>query len=169
MSEAQDDTCSTPAGEFPFDTKSSYERGIIATLARAFAAVRIFDPDLQTTGLESRGGAQAVDEFLRRPGASLRVVLQHCDRLEAHSPRLMNLLRIHAHCFTIRRAPADLRHLKDCFILADAQHGILRIHADHMRGKEFVDLPERVEPLVQRFDELWELSEPSVAGTTLGL
>ncbi|MBL8483314.1 MAG: hypothetical protein JNJ60_14035 [Rhodocyclaceae bacterium] len=157
------------AGEHAFDTRSDYERGILATVARAQRELRIFDPDLQATGLESRAGAAALEQFLRRPNASLRIVLQNCITLQTQSPRTMNLLRLYAHCFTIRRAPADLRHLTDCFILADAVHGIMRIHADHMRGKQFIDLPERVEPLVQRFDELWGLSEAGVGGTTLGL
>jgi predicted nuclease with TOPRIM domain len=61
------------------------------------------------------------------------------------------------------------KHAKDCFILADSNHYIKRIHIDQARFKYAYDDAASVKALRARFDELKEAVEDVVSISPLGL
>ena len=61
------------------------------------------------------------------------------------------------------------KHAKDCFILADQQHYIKRIHIDQARFKYAFNDAESVLQLQSRFQDLLEATETTVSVTRLGL
>ena len=62
-----------------------------------------------------------------------------------------------------------VKHAKDCFILADGQHYIKRIHVNQARFKYALNDRETVEVLHDRFLELLEASQNRMAVTKTGL
>ncbi len=156
--------------ESRFDTYQDYRRAVADLIALAQRELVIFDSDLGETGFESRAGIESVSRFLNvRRDNTMRVVLHNPDRVERNCPRLMALLKLRGHSISFRQSPEDLRRLTDCFMAADGRHALIRFHADHARGKLLIEQPDDVGGVWKRFDALWEISSPSLSGTTLGI
>jgi hypothetical protein len=156
--------------EAAFDTYRDYRLAVADLLTLADRRVSLFDPDLRQTGLETAASVRLLTQFLARShDQQLRIVLHDTSYAERQCPRLLALLRDYGHCVGVRRSPDDLRHLSDCYLGADARHAAIRFHRDHARGKLLIHKPDDVGERQRRFDELWELSLPALAATTLGL
>lgn len=154
----------------PFDSEAGYRAALDATLAAARREVRVFDQDLQRMALEDPARVDALTRFLAGGrDRRLRLVLHDTTALELHSPRLIALIRRFGHAIEVRRTPDRLRHVADCWLLADESHGAIRFHADHPRGKQIVGDATAVHPWWQRFDELVEASEICSPGAAAGL
>jgi hypothetical protein len=153
-----------------FDSEADYRAAIDLTLAGAQREIRIFDRDLRGMGLEERARVARLDDFLSSDrDCHLKVVLHDPDSLEAHLPRLLALMREHAHQIAVRRTPEHLRSLSDCWFLADAHSGTIRFHTDHARGKRVTNIPAEIQPWWRRADDLWEECEPCTPWLTTGL
>lgn len=153
-----------------FDSEAAYRAAIDVTLAAARTEIRIFDHDLQAMGFGERSRVEQLTAFLRGgQDRRLRIVVHDSDALERNLPRLIDVMRLYGHLIETRRTPEHLRHLADCWMLADAAHGTLRFHADHARGKLIIDMPTEIEPWWRRFEDLWEESEMCSPGATTGL
>lgn len=164
------DNVNPAAVESRFDTYHDYRQAVADLIALAQERIVLFDPDLQETGLESSAGAASLQRFVgARSGRRLQIVLHRSDHAARHCPRLLSLLRYYGDAIEVRQSPEDLRQLTDCFVLADGRHGVVRFHADHARGKFLVHQEHEIGAWQRRFDDLWELSSPALAATTLGL
>lgn len=158
----------TDGREQSFDSEAGYAAAIDALLAAVRQSVRVFDHALIGMGLEQPGRCATLGRILSAQG-SLRMVLHDPQPLERGMPRLLSLLRRHSERMEVRQSPKQLRHLSDCFLLGDMEHGVLRFHARHARGRYLLDDAEALQPWHQRFEELWEAATPCLAATRLGL
>ena len=132
--------------------------------------IRIFDISLSNRGFNSPARAAALREFLVR-GRSHRILiaLHETELLERENPRLLTLLRQFPMSIEIHRTLAQARVATDPFILADDHSVWHQLHVEQQRAVVALHLPADALPISQRFDEIWELSEPAVSATTLGL
>jgi hypothetical protein len=154
----------------PFDSEAGFRAAVDLTLAAAQREIRIFDRDLTRLGLEDSAHVALLGRFLAAGvDHRLRIVLHDTAPLEKRSPRLLNLLREFSHCVEVRKTPAHLAGLGDCWLLADQAHGAIRFHVDQARGKCLVASPAEIRPWWQRFDDLWEASEACSPGAVTGL
>lgn len=153
-----------------FDSYAEYRASLAEVLAHASGEIEVFDPDLRETGLESAQSEAALTHFFGSSReARLHIVVHDTAFIERECPRLMRLLARFSHCMEIRRSPEDLRNLTECYLLAGNHSGTTRFHRDWARGKCFTANPAEHAELHNRFRQLWELSEPAVAATQLGL
>lgn len=154
----------------PFDSEAGYRAAIALTLAGAQRELRIFDRDLTAMGLEERAQVALLDRFLAaNADRQLHVVVHDLAPLQARLPRLLALLRDHAQQVVVRVTPEHLRHLADCWLLADGSSGTIRFHADHARGKVVAALPAEIKPWWQRADDLGAESETCTPWAVAGL
>jgi hypothetical protein len=155
---------------FPFDSEAAYRAAIDTTLAAARHEIRIFDHDLLQMALGDKDRAAQIAAFLAGgKDHRLRIVLHDTGPLEQRLPRLIDLIRLYGHLAEVRRTPDHLRHLTDRWLLADGNHGVVRFHGDHARGKLLIAAPTEVAPWWRRFDDLCEESEICSPGATTGL
>lgn len=153
-----------------FDSEAGYRMAIDAVLAMAREEIRIFDRDLARLAIEEPARAELLANFLAGSrGRKVRIVVHDPDHLRLRCPRLTALIRRHSHAVEIRQSPDHLRNVADCQVLADKTHGVLRTHADHARGRVVFDDTQAIHPWWQRFDELWDSSDPCSLATSLGL
>jgi hypothetical protein len=153
-----------------FDSEAGYRAAIALTLASALREIRIFDRDLTSMAIEDRAQIELLDRFLATgPDRRLQVVLHDSMPLQTRMPRLLALMREHAHQVEVRLTPEHLRKLADCWVIADQGNGTIRFHADHARGKRIMSAPMETRPWLQRADDLWAESQPCVPWTTTGL
>jgi hypothetical protein len=139
-------------------------------IAVAERSIRIFDISLSNRGFNSPARTAALREFLVR-GRSHRILiaLHETELLERENPRLLTLLRQFPMSIEIHRTLAQARVATDPFILADDHSVWHQLHVEQQRAVVALHLPADALPISQRFDEIWELSEPAVSATTLGL
>lgn len=139
-------------------------------IAAAQRTLRIFDVSLANRGFNTPQRAESVRSFLVRGRAHrLMIALHETDPLERECPRLLQLLRQFPMQIEIHRTLAQARDAHDPFVVADDHSVWHQMHFDQPRAIVAVHSPADAMPIQQRFDEIWELSEPAVSATTLGL
>ena len=131
-------------------------------------------PGLRHHALEPRIQFTAVAEKLREflvSGRAHRIFIALHDTalLERENPRLLTLLRQFPMSVEIHRTLAQARNANDPFVVAD-DHSVWRqLHYEQPRAIVALHSPADALPIMQRFDEIWQLSEPAVSATTTGL
>ena len=139
-------------------------------IAVARTTISLFDISLATRGFNSPKRAEALRNFLVAGRAHrLLIALHQPETLERDCPRLLMLLRQFPMSIEIHRTLAQARNAMDPFIVADDHSVWHQLHVEQPRAVVALHSPADTLPISQRFDEIWELSEPAVSATTLGL
>jgi len=99
----------------------------------------------------------------------LLIALHETDSMIRECPRLLTLLRQFPMSIEIHRTIAQARNAMDPFIVADDHSVWHQLHFEQPRAIVALHSPADTLPIAQRFDEIWDLSEPAVSATTLGL
>jgi len=147
-----------------------YSDAIDLVLASAQQELLIFDQDLSHGNFASLQKYILLQDFLSTNITShLTIILQDTAFFQEHCPRLFNLLAVHGHKMSVHVTNSSVKHVKDCFILADGQHYIKRIHIDQARFKYALNDKASVEALNNRFKELKEAIQDVVTIKPLGL
>lgn len=132
--------------------------------------LRIFDISLSNRGFNAPGLTEKLRQFLVAGRAHrMFIALHNTDLLERESPRLLQLLRQFPMSIEIHRTLAQARNAMDPFVVADDHSVWHQHHFEQPRAIVALHSPADAMPILQRFDEIWELSEPAVSATTLGL
>lgn len=139
-------------------------------IAGAQRTLRIFDISLSNRGFNSTARADKLRALLVAGRAHrILIALHDTELLERENPRLLMLLRQFPMSIEIHRTLAQARDAADPFIIAD-DHSVWRqMHYTQPRAIVALHSPADALPIVQRFEEIWDLSEPAVSATTTGL
>jgi hypothetical protein len=152
-----------------FGTAES-QAAIDEVIGVADKTLRVFDLSLANRGFNSPTRADRLREFLVRGRAHrLHIALHETDGLERDCPRLLALLRQFPMSIEIHRTLGQARNATDPFVLADDHSVWHQQHVEQPRAIVALHSPPDAVPIMQRFEEIWELSEPAVSATTLGL
>ena len=155
--------------EQPLSGTKDYESAIDRVIALALGRVRIFDRRLgRDYNAQERVGLLR-NFLLANPANRIAIVVHDADNIRTDCPRLVALQRQFGHALAIHRTQSLARGVYDPFCIADGSHYARRFHYNSMRGLLALNDPERTGDLVQRFQEIWEVSQPAVTPTTLGL
>lgn len=135
--------------------------------------LRIFDASARALRDRNFGDPGRV-EFLRtlllaNRGHRLRVVLHDTKGIETELPRLIALLTRFAGQMEIHRTVGEAIEARDAMIIADNSHFWRKLHIDQPRSVLTMHDDAGTLPIIDRFEEIWERSEPAVSGSTLGL
>jgi hypothetical protein len=139
-------------------------------VAAAQRTLRIFDITLSNRGFNSPARTEMLRKFLVAGRAHrLLIALHETDSMIRECPRLLTLLRQFPMSIEIHRTIAQARDAMDPFIVADDHSVWHQLHFEQPRAIVALHSPADTLPIAQRFDEIWDLSEPAVSATTLGL
>jgi hypothetical protein len=139
-------------------------------IGAAQRTLKIFDISLSNRGFNSPERAAALRHFLVSGRTHrLLIALHETDLLERENPRLLVLLRQFPMSIEIHRTLAQARDAADPFVIADDHSVWHQLHYEQPRAVLALHSPQHTLPIAQRFDEIWDLSEPAVSATTLGL
>jgi hypothetical protein len=151
-------------------TKADYERGFGRVLGLVRRELRIFDPDLAELQINSAERVETLARVLRGgPNRRIFIALHDVDYVSKRCPRFIALLGIYASSIFIYRTVGDAAKVQDCFVLADGEHLVRRPVTAQSRGVLVIGDPKECQPMRERFDEIWESSEPAVSANTTGL
>ena len=130
----------------------------------------IFDYNLEQRGYGDVARIERIRRFLLAGRAHrLRIALHEPEHLERHEPRLIALLRQLPGSIAIHRTVGQARNATDPFVVADDRSVWHLQHHDQSRAIVALHSPQDASPLCDRFEEIWELSEPAIGSSTLGL
>ena len=139
-------------------------------IAAAERTIKVFDVSLSLRGFNAPGRAERLRQFLVAGRAHrLLIALHDTDMLERENARLLQLLRQVPMSIEIHRTLGEARNAHDPFVVADDHSVWHQQHFQQPRAIVALHSPPDALPIAQRFDEIWELSEPAVSATTLGL
>ncbi len=139
-------------------------------IAAAERTIHIFDTSLSGRGFNTPERTDKLREFLVRGRAHrLLIALHETDLLDRECPRLLVLLRQFPMSIEIHRTIMQARNANDPCVIADDHSVWHQLHHEQPRAIVALHSPADALPISQRFDEIWELSEPAVSANTLGL
>jgi hypothetical protein len=139
-------------------------------IATARTTLRLFDFSLASRGFNSPARTEMLRSFfVAGRSHRLLIALHEPELLERECPRLITLLRQFPVSIEIHRTLAQARNALDPFIVADDHSVWHQLHYQQPRAIVALHSPPDASPIAQRFDEIWELSEPAISATTLGL
>jgi hypothetical protein len=166
---------STPPPALPhanyerFESTRQYESMLDELVPQTQRVIRVFDKTLSAAWNASARCA-AVSAFLRAdPLNRLYIVVHDAGAIERLSPRFATLVQRYGHLVKVRQTPRAARHLYDAFVIFDASHYLHRVHHDHMRYARGLNELDGTQQLLDRFNELWEVSTPALASGVVGL
>jgi hypothetical protein len=147
-----------------------YQSAIDRLLAIATGKVRIYDEDLQMIKPDAPARHMQLQRLLHAGHReSLQIALRHSDALLRDTPGLLKLLSTYGHIAAARQTPEHLAHLRDCLILVDDRHGLIRFDRDQARSKLLIDEPDEINIYTRRFSEIWNEGGDEISATTPGL
>lgn len=136
----------------------------------ARGTLRIFDVSLSGRGFNAPQRAEKLRAFLVAGRAHrILIALHDTELLERECPRLLTLLRQFPMSIEIHRTLGEARNANDPFVLADDHSVWHQQHWQQPRAIVALHSPPDALPIAQRFEEIWDLSEPAISATTLGL
>lgn len=148
---------------------AEYEAALDTILEKPRKTVRIFENSLGR-GYNSPRRYEMLRAFLlANPRNRLQIVAHDTQSIDRACPRLLNLLRLHAHAISIHETHQVAKAVYDPFAVVDDLHYVHRFHFEEMRGLLALNDPIGTHTLIERFGEIWEASSPAVSATTLGL
>jgi hypothetical protein len=152
-----------------FESMRQYETMLDEMIPQTQRIIRIFDRSL-SPAYNTPARCELLRQFLRAdPLNRLFIVVHQPDSLERVCPRFVTLLQRHAHTAKVRQTPRSAKHLYDPFVIFDASHYLHRFHYDHMRYARGLNELEGTQQLLDRYNELWEVSTPAAASGVVGL
>lgn len=146
------------------------QAAIAEVVGAARRLLRVFDITLANRGFNSPARIEQLRQFLVAGRAHrLQIALHETEPLERDCPRLITLLRQFPMSIEIHRTLAQARTATDPFVVADDHSVWHQMHYEQPRSIVALHSPADAIPITQRFDEIWDLSEPAVSATKTGL
>jgi hypothetical protein len=153
----------------PLTGTAALEAATDEILPYAQTMVRIFDNALGRD-YNSSARFECLRRFLLSNSRNkLRVVVHDAQSMYRVCPRMLILLRMHAHAISIHETHQAAKTAYDPLVVVDDRHHLHRFHYEQPRGVLSVNDPVGTRPFIERFEEIWEASSPAVSATTLGL
>ncbi|HYH40734.1 MAG TPA: hypothetical protein VD867_02030 [Burkholderiales bacterium] len=152
-----------------FESTREFEAQFEALVPLTQRVIRIFDKSLSER-YNSPARCNLLRDFIRAdPLNRLYVVVHEPESLARNCPRFLTLIQHFGHVAKVRQTPRWARHVHDPFVIFDASHYLHRFHYQHMRFARGQNEIVGAQQLLDRYEELWEVSAAAAATSVLGL
>ena len=152
-----------------FESMREYDAMLDELVTKTQRVIRVFDKALSPS-YNTQTRCDLLTNFLRAdPLNRLFIVVHETETLERNCPRFVTLLQRFAHVAKVRQTPRWARHIYDPFVVFDASHYLHRFHHDHMRFARGTNDVDGAQQLLDRHNEMWEVSKPSPVASVTGL
>ena len=146
-----------------------YEAAVDRLIGLTLGRIRVFDRRLSSE-YNSAVRIDSMRTFLLANRLNrITIVVHDAEKIRIDCPRLVSLQRQFANALSIHRTLSLARNVYDPFCVSDGSHYARRFHFDSLRGSLALNDADNAAELVRRFEEIWEVSQPAVTATTLGL
>ena len=151
-------------------SRGEFSAALDELIGKTDRTLRIFDPTLANYGLNTAAREEQLRAFLlKRRSNRLLIVVHDTSAVTQGTSRLLRLLRQFSHAISIHQTHDAIRNLADVLVIADDAHCMRRPHFSHPKGVVYTDDPNETREWLNRFNAIWEQSNPAVSATTVGL
>lgn len=155
------------------DSKVDALAAINEVLARAKSSISIFEVS-PVTMREREYGRPDTIQLLRQlmlanRTRKIRIALHETNGIEGELPRLMSLMGDFSTQLFIQRTLGDARNAQDVMLIADDDAVWRKPVATHVRSIVTIHDAADAEPFINRFEEIWALTEYAVSSRGTGL
>jgi hypothetical protein len=151
-----------------FEGAREYDAMFDDMIPRTQRIIRIFEKSLGA-GYNTAARCELLRQFLRADSLNRLLIVMHEARSLDRCPRLLSVLQSFGHLAAVRQTPRAASHVYDPFAIFDASHYLRRFHYDRPRYARGLNELEGTQQLLDRFQELWEVSSPVATGGVTGL
>ena len=150
-------------------TWGDYKAALSTLLPLAEQHLLIYDQDLGQLQLDDIKHNEQLHRLLCNKQATLQIAVRSSQLLRTQHPRLLQLASIYNHRVSLQESTPNLAHLRDCLIVVDARHALIRFDWEQPRAKLLLDEPEEVRQYQLRFKDIVAEGGEIISPTTLGL
>jgi hypothetical protein len=155
------------------DSKVDALAAIGEVLAQAQTSIAIFE-ESPVSMREREYGRPATIELLRQlmlgnRSRKIRIALHETNDIGSELPRLMTLMGDFSTQLFIQRTIGDARSAQDVMLIADDDAVWRKPVASHTRSIVTIHDAADAEPFINRFEEIWLLTEHAVSSRGTGL
>ncbi len=155
------------------DSKVDALAAIGEVLAQAKTSISIFEVSPESMR-EREYGRPATIALLRQlllgnRSRQIRIALHEINDIGSEVPRLMTLMNEFSTQLFIQRTIGDARNAQDVMLIADDDAVWRKPVASHVRSIVTIHDEADAEPFINRFDEIWLLTEHAVSSRGTGL
>lgn len=152
------------------DSISAQVAAVDELIGLARRSVHVFDIDLSQHGWNTAKRSDALAAFLRRsPHVRFEIIVHDPRYLEAQCARLQRLRGRYGHLMTFAKTGHEASRARDPLVIVDDRHYLRRYDFEQPRATLGIDQPQDIQPLIDRFNEIWETRESTLPGTLLGI
>jgi hypothetical protein len=155
------------------DSKTEALDTIDAVIRAAQHEIRIFDVSPHTLRSRDFGNPARIEMLkqllLANHGNQIRIALHDTAGIEAELARLVALKKLFSSQIAIHRTIDAAREAKDVMIIADNAHFWRKPYFEHPRSVLTMHDLTATQPLLDRYEQIWENTEVAVTGSTVGL
>jgi hypothetical protein len=152
-----------------FTSRNEYEDYVNEVVGLARHEVRIFEKELGASYNASVRHSAFRSFLLASRRNRIRIAVHDTASMERTCPRMARLMRDFSHAVSIHETQPQAKSVYDPFVVADELNSVRRFHFNDLRGLFARNDPIEAHTLVERFEEIWEMSSPAVTANTLGL
>lgn len=143
---------------------------IDAVLARAKAKLLYFDVTLKDRGFNSPARIAVLRSFLlAKRDNRIHIALHQPESLVHDCPRLVTLAQQFPATLKVHRTLGVAREANDPLLIADDAHFWHHLHHQHPRSVLCLEDAPATASLLERYEQIWELTEATSPGSALGL
>lgn len=132
--------------------------------------IDIFDINLKDRGFNTPARTEVLRAFLLANRANrIRIALHDTSDFSLTLPRFMSLFKQFSGNIFVHRTTGAACEAADPLFIVDGLHFWHKLHYQHPRSVFVLNSATDAAPLCNRFEEIWDNSEPAVSAHTLGL
>ena len=166
-------TSASPETYRIMESQAESRAAITAVLQRAQREIAIFDLSPESLKTRELGRPHNVELLrallLTHRARRVRIVLHETQGIETEVPRLVDLLSQFSGQVRIHRSLGAAREAQDVMIIADDNTVWRKPVASHPRAILSIGSTADARPFVERFADIWDLSELAVFDRASGL
>jgi len=149
------------------------KNAIDEVIALTSRELRVFDVSAKALRERDFGRPERIEAIRQKLHGDrnhrLRVVLHDLEQIQSELPRLITLLGQYSGQIAVHRTVGVACNAMDPLVIGDTAHFWHRLYIDHPRSVVSLHDEKAVQPLLERFEQIWESSELALSGGTLGL
>jgi hypothetical protein len=169
----------TPSNTVPhphyriMDSRAEAAEAIAQVLASAQTSLCIVDQSADSLSEREFGRPHVVEQLrkllLANRSHKIRIALHDTQGIESELPRLVALLDTFSTQLSIQRTLGAAREIQDVMLIADLDAIWRKPVAAHPRSIVSLHDAAAVKPYLERFEEIWSLTENAVSSRGTGL
>jgi len=161
MIDLKDYQLGSSSEEIKLETSEDNQQVALELVEQARRSLIIFSHDLEPKLYDTDSFAKALTQLaIYSRYTTIQILFRDCSHIVKHGHRLIEVARRLTSSIEIRETHHDYRNLTEAYLVADSRGVLYRRIGSRYDGSANFNDPHQGRELQQRFNEIWEKSQP---------